>query len=79
MPFPVVIQIGLAVGMLILSYLLTPKPKGPKPPSVDELDEPSAEAGKPIPKVFGSMMLTSPNLLMYADKAIEKRDVPLEK
>lgn len=79
MPLPVFLQIGLAVAMLVVSYLLAPKPKGPKPPSVDEIDNPTAEAGKPIPKVFGSIMLTSPNLIMYADKSIDVRDVPLEK
>lgn len=79
MPIPFIFQLAIGVGMLILSYFLAPKPKGEKPPSVDDIDDPSAEAGKPIPKVFGSMMLTSPNLLLYADKAISKRDVPIDK
>lgn len=67
------VQLVIGVGMAILGYLLAPKPKGPKPPSVDDLKEPTAEAGRPIPVVFGSVTIQSPNILWHGDKGMETR------
>lgn len=52
----------------IAAYALMPKPKGPKPDEVKELDEPTAEAGKPIPVVFGEMTVKEFNYLWTGDK-----------
>lgn len=60
-------NIILGLALLILGYLLMPKPKQPKPDAVQELEAPTAEAGKPVPVVFGDVILKSPNYNWYGD------------
>lgn len=62
------IQLAIGVGLMIIGYLLMPKPKQPKPPSTSDLEDPTAEAGRPIPVIFGSLKLKSPNVIWYGDK-----------
>lgn len=64
----VVVQLVVAVALAVVSYALTPKPKKQKPPATQDMDEPTAEAGRPIPVVFGTVNITSPNVLYYTDK-----------
>jgi predicted phage tail protein len=75
MPINFLVQIAIAVVMLIVSYVLAPKPKQPKPASVDDLKEPTAEAGRPVPVVFGTMNVKGLNVLWYGDKSINNRTV----
>lgn len=62
--------IGLA--LMVLSYLIMPKPKGPKPPETKDIDDPVAEAGKPIPVVFGTVIVKGLNVLWFGDKGHRK-------
>lgn len=73
-PFLVPLIIGLALSYA--SFLLAPKPKPPKPPAAKDMESPTAEAGRPIPQVFGSVTITSLNNLGYWDKETIKRNVP---
>lgn len=73
MPANILVQLAVGVALAVLSYVLRPKPPGPKPPSIDEVKAPTAEAGKPIPVVFGSVTIESPNTLWYGDISIESR------
>ena len=73
MPVPFLAQLLIGVGLQVIGYLLMPKPKQPKPPAATDIDDPTAEAGRPIPVVFGSITLTSPNNLGYWDKEISTR------
>lgn len=75
MPIPFLAALLIGVGSLVLSYLLMPKPKQPKPASVDDLKEPTAEAGRPIPVLQGSSDITGLNVLSYHDKSIRNRTV----
>ena len=75
MPFPFVAALLIGVGTLVVSYLLMPKPKAEKPPSVDDLESPTAEAGRPIPVLQGSSDITGLNILSYHDKSIRNRTV----
>lgn len=68
MPFWVVI--ALAVAAVAVSYLLRPKAKSPKPDAARDLDDPTAEAGRPIPVVFGTMTVKGLNLLWYGEKEL---------
>ena len=63
------ILIQLAIGLVIAfaGYLLMPKPKAEKPPEVQDLERPTADANRPIPVVFGTMQVRSPNFL-YAEQ-----------
>lgn len=65
----------LLIGILlnVIGYLLMPKPPGPKPPSLDDFKDPTAEAGRPIPVVFGSVTVEGPNNIWFGDKAIRSR------
>lgn len=64
------VAIGLAVASVVLSLLLMPKPKTPKPDAAKDLDDPVAEAGKPIPVVFGTITVKGLNVLAFMDKQI---------
>jgi drug/metabolite transporter (DMT)-like permease len=56
--------IVLVVSALI-SVALAPKPPNQKPADLADIDAPTAEEGKPIPVVFGTVMLSGPNVLWY--------------
>ncbi len=59
--------VAFVVASVIISIALAPKPAGEKPPSLDELDIPTAEEGLPIPIVFGTVVVQSPNVVWYGD------------
>lgn len=67
MPLNLWVQIGLMIVSTIIQYALAPKPPSPKPASIDDVDAPIAEEGKPIPVVFGTVTLRAPNVLWYGD------------
>ena len=60
-----------AIGGTIAAYVLAPKPPKPKEPSLDDIGAPTAEPGRPIPVVFGTVVLQSPNVVWYGDPAYE--------
>lgn len=63
---------------LVVSVALAPKPPKPKAAALDDFDFPTAEEGRPIPVVFGTVRITGPNILWYGDlgtKAIKKKSM----
>lgn len=68
MPWWWLIQLVVAVALAVIAYALAPKPKREKPPETKDLENPTADAGRPIPVVFGSVTVTGPNVLWYGDK-----------
>lgn len=60
------VQLAIAVVLSVVSYMLTPKPKSSSVQTQD-LREPTAEAGLPVPVVFGEVTVTRPNVLYYGD------------
>lgn len=70
-----VIQILIAIAMQVLAVVLTPKPKGPKPEAVQQAENPTAEAGRPIPKLWGSARISETNVLGYWDKSTRQYQV----
>ncbi len=64
------VLLAIAIALLVVSYLLMPKPKGPKPEAATEQDNPTAEAGRPIPVPFGTLVIKSPNCLWFGDKSM---------
>lgn len=60
--------IGLALN--IVAYLLMPKPKTAKPEAAKDLDDPTAEAGRPVPVPFGTITIKSANVLWFGDKGM---------
>lgn len=59
----------LVVGLLlnIVAYLIMPGPKQPKPPAVKDMEEPTAEAGRPKPVVFGTLTVKGVNVIGFWD------------
>ena len=60
---------AVAVSVAV-SFLLRPRTKKPKPDAVDQGENPVADAGRPIPVVFGTVMMKEPNCLHYGDKTL---------
>ena len=72
MPFLVNLLIGVALQ--IIGYMLAPKPPREQPPEAQDMENPTAEAGRPVPVVFGSVIITSPNYLWWGDKRKVERN-----
>lgn len=69
------VQLLIGLALNIIAYLIAPGPKEPKPPAAQDLDDPTAEAGIPIPVVFGTITVKGLNLLWFGDKQIVERKV----
>lgn len=69
------VQLLIGIALNIVAYLIMPKPKAPKPPAVDDLENPTADAGRPIPVVFGTKTVRGLNVLWYGDKSTKMVDV----
>lgn len=54
------------VGSFI-SAALAPRPPTPKPAALSDVDAPTAEEGRPIPVVFGAVLIRGPNVVWYGD------------
>ena len=51
-----------------ISWALAPKPPpGAPPATLDQFDAPTAAEGKPIPVIFGTVLVKSPNVVWYGD------------
>lgn len=66
----VALLIGLAIN--IVAYLIMPKPKQPKPEAAKDMENPTAESGRPLPVVFGTITVKGGNLLWYGEKQLRE-------
>lgn len=73
MPFWLLIV--AAIALTVINYLLTPKPKAPKPDATTDLEDPVTEAGKPVPVPFGTITIKGLNVLWYGDKSVIAKKV----
>jgi hypothetical protein len=62
-----IITVIIALTINVVSALLAPRPKQPAPEAVQELEAPTAEAGRVIQKVFGRKIIKDPNIVWYGD------------
>lgn len=67
--------LAVAAISVAVNLLLAPRPKAPKPDEVQELELPTAEAGRPIPVVFGTMRVKGLNILWYGEKSSRQSKV----
>lgn len=62
------------IVLLIVSYALSvalaPKPPTPDPAALEDFEVPTAEEGRPIPVVFGTVFVSSPNVVWYGDLGV---------
>lgn len=63
------IYIAVLLVSAFVSIALAPKPPKPKAASLEDFDIPTAEQGRPIPIVFGTKLVTGPNVIWYGDLA----------
>jgi hypothetical protein len=63
----------IALALTALSYALSPRPKTetPKAAGLDDFDLPTAEEARPIPVVFGTVLLRRPNVVWAGDLKVE--------
>jgi len=64
--------VSLAISLAVA--LLTPKPKV-NTPAAQQMEDPTADAGRPIPVVFGTVTVKSPNILGFWDKSVRQYKV----
>jgi hypothetical protein len=61
------VYLAILVVSVGVSIALAPKPTVPKPAQLSDFDVPTAEEGRPIPVVFGTVKVTGANVLWYGD------------
>lgn len=65
----------VSLAISVAAYMLAPKPKQPKPEAAKEMENPTADAGRPVPVVFGEVTIKGPNVLWFGDKSISSYKV----
>lgn len=68
------LNIIIALALMIVAYLIMPKPKTSSGETQD-LENPTAEAGKPLPVLFGTKTIKGLNILWFGEKRYRKRKV----
>lgn len=58
----------IAIAVAALSIVLIGRPRVPRPDATKDLENPSADAGRPIPVAFGTITVKGLNNLWYGDK-----------
>lgn len=56
--------------VIILAIYLSSSKKGgpePRPASLEDVEAPTADQGRAIPVVFGTMVVKAPNIVWYGD------------
>lgn len=69
------IQLLVGVALQVVGYLLLPKSSSNSKEEFDPMEDPTAEAGRPIPVVFGKIWVEDVNILWFGDKATTTREV----
>jgi hypothetical protein len=66
-------RIVLALLLSAVSYVLAPRQRQETPVAagLDAFDIPTAEEGRPIPVVFGTILVTGPNVVWAGDLKVE--------
>lgn len=72
---PILIQLAVGVALQVVGYLLSPKPKAAKPDAAKDMDNPTAEQGRPIPVVFGEVEVTGTNIIWFGQKHTRTREI----
>lgn len=62
------VQLLIGIALNIIDYLIVSKPKAEQSAETKDLDDPTAEAGKPVPVVWGTMTVKGLNILWFGEK-----------
>lgn len=71
------LNIIFGLGLLIIGYLIMPKKQQKQ--EIQELEGPTAEAGRSIPVLFGDMTIKSGQFLWYGDISHAKKKKKVKK
>lgn len=63
----------------LVSYALAPKPIQPKPSALEDFDIPTAEQGRDVPVIFGTVTVKDPNVVWYGNLRSEAITSPHDK
>jgi len=74
MPLPFIAQLFIGIALMVIGYLLMPRPKPPKPPEMKDADDPESKV-KPIPMAFGTVVVKGSNILWFGNKRKVKRTI----
>ena len=64
----------LSVASTILSALMQPRPLPPIAASLSDFQVPTAEEGRPVPVIFGTVLIKGANVIWYGD--LKKEEIP---
>ena len=72
---PILTQLLVGVGLQIVGYALSGRQEAEKPkkPSLNQFKEPTADPARIMPIMFGTVVITGPNILWVGEKAIKTR------
>lgn len=59
------LQLFLLVVSYIVQAALAPKPQSPKAAAIGDFEVPTAEEGRAIPVIFGTVVVTGSNCVWY--------------
>ena len=59
--------IAYALIAAAISYALAPKVPQPPPPEIGDVQAPTAEEGRPLGVIFGTVWITGPNVVWFGD------------
>jgi hypothetical protein len=69
------IKMLVVITVLVVAYLIMPKPKQSKPDSARDMENPTAEAGREMPVIFGTKTIKGLNVLDFTDKSISTYEI----
>ena len=67
--------LGLGILFSYLAFILRPKPEAPPPSTIEDSSVPIVNASDPIPKIYGTVWIKSPDGVWYGGL----RTVPIKK
>jgi hypothetical protein len=67
MPLPWLASLLISLALNIVAYLIMPRAPTQKPAATKDMEAPTADAGRPIPKVFGTVTVKGLNVLAFTD------------
>ena len=76
MAYAAIFYLVVVVVAAYAAYAMQPKAPEPVPPTLRDIAAPTAEQGRPIPVVFGTYVVKSPNIVWYGDlkyEAVKKK------
>ena len=61
--------VAILVIAVVVAVALAPKPPTARPAALTDIEVPTAEEGRPLPVVFGTVTVQSPNVVWYGHLA----------